>query len=93
MNEIEIINNLRKIVKNTSSLDLQDDVFFDKKNSLIVSIDTYNENIHYINFNFPNLIVKKVIISTESNSVLSPLRDTFSENFNFIFGFIDLNSL
>ena len=69
MNEIEIINNLRKIVKNTSSLNLQDDVFFDKKNSLIVSIDTYNENIHYLNFNFPNLIVKKVIRSSISDLI------------------------
>ena len=31
MNELEIINHLKKIVKNPSALKLSDDVFFDKK--------------------------------------------------------------
>ena len=60
MNEYEIIHNLRKIIKNPAALKLNDDVF-DRKNSLIASIDTYNENIHYFNFNNPDLIIKKVI--------------------------------
>ena len=33
MNEIEIINNLRKIINNPISFNLNDDVFFDKKKS------------------------------------------------------------
>ena len=32
MNEIEIIDNIRKVVNNNSALNLRDDVFFDKKN-------------------------------------------------------------
>ena len=32
MNEIEIINNLKKIINNPYALNLNDDVFFDKKN-------------------------------------------------------------
>ena len=69
MNEYEIIHNLRKIVKNPAALKLYDDVFFDRKNSLIASIDTYNENIHYFNFNNPDLIIKKVIRSSISDII------------------------
>ena len=69
MNEYEIIHNLRKIVKNPAALKLNDDVFFDRKNSLIASIDTYNENIHYFNFNNPDLIIKKVIRSSISDII------------------------
>ena len=69
MNEYEIIHNLRKIVKNPAALKLYDDVFFDRKNSLIASIDTYNENVHYINFEKPDLIIKKVIRSSISDII------------------------
>ena len=37
MNEIEIINNIRKVIHNNSALNLRDDVFFDKKKSLLGS--------------------------------------------------------
>ena len=32
MNEHQIIDNLRKIIKDPNALNLNDDVFFDKKN-------------------------------------------------------------
>ena len=69
MNEIEIINNIRKVINNNSALNLNDDVFFDKKKSLLGSIDTYNENIHYLNFKYPNLIIKKIIRSSISDII------------------------
>tara|TARA_B100002052_G_scaffold242168_1_gene226881 strand:- start:1290 stop:2243 length:954 start_codon:yes stop_codon:yes gene_type:complete len=69
MNEFDIIHNLRKIIKNTSALKLYDDVFFDKKNSLIASIDTFNETFHYPNFNKPDLIIKKVVRSSISDII------------------------
>ena len=69
MNELQIINNLRKIITNPSALNLYDDVFFDKKKSLVVSIDTYNEKIHYLNFKYPNLLIKKVIRSSISDLI------------------------
>ena len=69
MNELEIIDNLRKIINNPSALNLTDDVFFDKKKSLLASIDTYNENVHYINFEKPDLIIKKVIRSSISDII------------------------
>ena len=36
--------------KNKSSLNLNDDVFFDKSKKLVVSVDTYIEGVHFINF-------------------------------------------
>ena len=57
MNESYLITNyLAKLVKNNpSALKLNDDVFFDKKNKNVISIDTYVEKIHFPNFNKPNL--------------------------------------
>jgi len=69
MNEIEIINNIKKIIKNPAALKLNDDVFFDKKKSLVASIDTYNEKTHYMNFKYPNLIIKKAIRSSISDII------------------------
>ena len=69
MNELEIISNIRKIIKNPSALNINDDVFFDKKNKLVVSIDTYNEKIHFLNFNKPELIIKKVLRSSISDII------------------------
>ena len=69
MNELEIINYLKKIIKHKGALNLNDDVFFDKKNSLIATIDTFNENIHYLNFKDPYLVTKKVIRSSISDLI------------------------
>jgi thiamine-monophosphate kinase len=52
MHEFDIIKKyFSKLSKfNKHSLDLNDDVFFDKKKSLVISIDTYNRRIHFLNF-------------------------------------------
>ena len=52
MHEFQIINKyFSKLSKNNkSSLNLNDDVFFDKSKQLVVSIDTFVEGIHFINF-------------------------------------------
>ena len=52
-----------------SAFNLNDDVFFDKKKSLLGSIDTYNENIHYLNFKYPNFLIKKIIRSSISDII------------------------
>ena len=54
---------------NKSSLNLNDDVFFDKKKKLIVSIDTYIEGIHFIDFKKPGLVIKKIIRSSISDLI------------------------
>ena len=69
MNELKIIKSLKKNIKNPSALKLNDDVFFDKKKSLVGTIDTYNENIHYLNFKNPDLLIKKVIRSSISDII------------------------
>ena len=69
MNEVDIIKNLKKITKNFAALSLNDDVCFDKERSLVASIDTYNENIHYVKFKNPDLIIKKAIRSSISDII------------------------
>ena len=61
MHEFELINkyfsHLTKSYK--SSLNLNDDVFFDKNNNIVVSVDTYFERNHFFNFKNPDLVIKK----------------------------------
>ena len=69
MHEFELIkkyfSKLSKI--NKSALNLNDDVFFFFKKGLVISIDTYNEKTHFINFKNPDLVIKKVIRSSISD--------------------------
>ena len=44
---------------NKSSLNLNDDVFFDRSKKLVISVDTYVEGVHFINFKKPDLVIKK----------------------------------
>ena len=71
MDEFELIKNyFQKISNNNpSAKKLNDDVFFDKKNKLVVSVDTYNEGVHFPNFKYPNLLIKKVIRSSISDLI------------------------
>ena len=71
MHEFQIIKKyFSKLTKNNkSSLNLSDDVFFDKSKNLVVSVDTYVEGIHFINFKKPELVVKKIIRSSISDLI------------------------
>jgi len=71
MNEFELINkHLMKLTFNKlPALRLNDDVFFDRKNNLVVSVDTYIEGVHFINFKKPNLAIKKIIRSSISDLI------------------------
>ena len=71
MHEFELIKNyFQKLSKkSTSSLNLNDDVFFDKKHKLVVSVDTYTEGNHFINFKKPELVIKKIIRSSISDLI------------------------
>ena len=79
MNEFELIkNNFQKISQNNPyAKKLNDDVFFDKKNKLVVSVDTYNEGIHFPNFKYPNLIVKKIIRSSISDLIAKGVKPEY----------------
>ena len=71
MNEFSIIkkylSNLSK--NNKGSFGLSDDVFFDYKKKMGISIDTYNEGVHFLNFNNPNLVIKKVLRASISDLI------------------------
>tara|TARA_S200000501_G_scaffold322011_1_gene317774 strand:- start:483 stop:1439 length:957 start_codon:yes stop_codon:yes gene_type:complete len=71
MNEFSLISNyLKKLTnKNPGALNLQDDVFFDKKKEIAISIDTYNEKIHFPNFSHPDLVIKKILRSSISDLI------------------------
>ena len=79
MHEFELINKYFSKLsnKNKSSLNLNDDVFFDKSKNLIVSVDTYNEGIHFVNFKNPELVMKKIIRSSISDLICKGVKPKY----------------
>ena len=79
MHEFKLIKKyFSKLSKyNKSSLNLNDDVFFDKSKGLVVSIDTYIEGTHFINFNNPDLVIKKIIRSSISDLICKGVKPKF----------------
>ena len=79
MHEFELINKyFSKISKNNkSALNLNDDVFFDKKKKLAVSIDTYNEGSHFLDFKKPDLVIKKIIRSSISDLICKGVKPKY----------------
>ena len=71
MDEFKLIQKYFQRISNNNpaAKKLNDDVFFDKKHKLAVSIDTYNEGIHFPNFKYPNLVIKKVLRSSISDLI------------------------
>ena len=71
MHEFELIKKYfsKLAKKNKSSLELNDDVFFDRSKKLVVSVDTYVEGIHFLNFKKPNLVIKKILRSSISDLI------------------------
>ena len=79
MDEFELIKKyFQKISNNNpSAKDLNDDVFFDKNKKLAVSIDTYNEGVHFPDFKYPNLVIKKVIRSSISDLIAKGVKPEY----------------
>jgi len=79
MDEFELIKKyFQKISKNNpGAKKLNDDVFFDKKNKLAVSVDTYNEGVHFPNFKYPNLVIKKIIRSSISDLIAKGVKPEY----------------
>ena len=71
MHEFDIINKyLSKLSnKNLSSLNLNDDVYFNKFQKLVISVDTYVQGIHFLNFKNPDLVIKKILRSSISDLI------------------------
>ena len=71
MHEFEIIKKYfsKLSSNNKSSLNLNDDVFFDKSKKLVISVDTYIEGVHFIDFKNPDLVIKKILRSSISDLI------------------------
>ena len=79
MHEFELINNyFAKIAKkNKYALHLNDDVFFDKKKGIVISVDTYNIGTHFLNFKKPDLVIKKILRSSISDLICKGVKPKF----------------
>ncbi len=79
MHEFDLINNyFSKIAKkNKSALNLNDDVFFDKKKGIVISVDTYNIGTHFLNFKSPDLVIKKILRSSISDLICKGVKPKF----------------
>ena len=79
MHEFELIKNyFQKLSKKSQgALNLNDDVFFDKKNKLVVSVDTYIEGNHFIDFKKPELVIKKIIRSSISDLICKGVKPRY----------------
>jgi thiamine-monophosphate kinase len=79
MHEFELIKKyFSKLSKlNKSSLDLNDDVFFDKTKGLVITVDTYNQGIHFLDFKKPDLVIKKIIRSSISDLICKGVEPKF----------------
>ncbi len=79
MHEFELINNffLKLSKHNESALKLNDDVFFDKKKKLVISVDTYNVNTHFVDFKSPDLVIKKILRSSISDLICKGVKPKF----------------
>ena len=79
MHEFKLIKNyfLKLSKKNKSALNLNDDVFFDKRRGVVISVDTYNIGTHFIDFNSPDLVIKKILRSSISDLICKGVKPKF----------------
>ncbi len=85
MNEFVIIKKYfsELSIKNKGSYGLSDDIFFDHKKKIGISIDTYIEGTHFLNFKNPELVIKKALRASIS--------DLICKGINPIYYFISLS--
>ena len=79
MHEFEIIKKYfsKLSSNNKNSLNLNDDVFFDKSKKLVISVDTYVEGVHFINFKHPDFVIKKIFRSSISDLICKGVKPTY----------------
>ncbi len=79
MHEFDLINNyfFKIAKKNKSALNLNDDVFFDKKRGVVISVDTYNIGTHFYDFKSPDLVIKKIVRSSISDLICKGVKPKF----------------
>jgi len=69
MNEFLLINKYLKplALKNPGALKLNDDIYFDAKKGIGISVDTYVQGVHFINSSDPNKFLKKILRASLSD--------------------------
>ena len=79
MHEFEIIKKYfsKLSLNNKNSLNLNDDVFFDKSKKLVVSVDTYIDKSHFFNFKNPDLVIKKILRSSISDLICKGVKPKY----------------
>ncbi|WP_075536331.1 thiamine-phosphate kinase [Candidatus Pelagibacter communis] len=79
MHEFDLINNyfFKIAKKNKFALNLNDDVFFDKKRGVVISVDTYNIGTHFYDFKSPDLVIKKILRSSISDLICKGVTPKF----------------
>ena len=78
MDEKDVINYLGKLAKNNpSALQLNDDIFFDKKKEIAISVDTYNEGTHFPKSPELGLLIKKIIRSSISDLICKGVKPKY----------------
>tara|TARA_B100000035_G_scaffold246761_1_gene215441 strand:- start:259 stop:1218 length:960 start_codon:yes stop_codon:yes gene_type:complete len=79
MQEFDLIKNYfsKLAINNQSALNLNDDVFFDKNKELVISVDAYNEGIHFPNFDDPDLVIKKILRSSLSDLICKGVKPKY----------------
>ena len=79
MHEFEIIKKYfsKLSLDNKNSLNLNDDVFFDKSKKLVISVDTYIDKSHFFNFKNPDLVIKKILRSSISDLICKGVKPKY----------------
>ena len=79
MHEFEIIKKYfsKLSLNNKNSLNLNDDVFFDKSKKLVISVDTYIDKSHFFDFKDPDLVIKKILRSSISDLICKGVKPKY----------------
>ena len=79
MHEFNLIKNYfsKLAKKNKYALNLNDDVFFDKRRGVVISVDTYNIGTHFFDFKSPDLVIKKILRSSISDLICKGVKPKF----------------
>ena len=79
MKEFEIIKKYFSSLSNNNpaSLYLNDDVFFDRSKKLVISVDTYVEGNHFLDFRNPDLVIKKILRSSISDLICKGVKPQY----------------
>ena len=69
MNEFQIVNKYLKPLshKHSEALKLNDDIYYDSKKNIAISVDTYVEGVHFVDSLNPNKFLKKILRSSLSD--------------------------